>query len=64
MTGRACLAMFAISASLAVGCATGGSLDPAFCRGEMKSLVQRLSGWSHGRAPGFLIIPQNVHGQQ
>ena len=61
MTGRACLAVFAISASLAVGCATGGGLDPAFCRGEMTSLVQRLSAWSHGRAPGFLIIPQNGH---
>ncbi len=61
MTGRACLAVIAISAALAAGCATGGALDPAFCRGEMKSLVQRLAAWSRGRSPGFLIVPQNGH---
>ncbi len=43
----------------APGRASADPQDPAFCRGEMRGFVERLSAWARARVPSFLIIPQN-----
>ena len=41
------------------GRASADKLDPAFCRGEMRGFVERLSAWARARSRSFFVIPQN-----